>query len=69
LFPEIVPGDDSGLRPVGQTLQVPPYPMVTLAPSTTTGTDRSPFENFSISPSRSLSALTLWYWTVYPSFA
>jgi hypothetical protein len=37
--------------------------MLTFEPSTMTGTDRPPFENFSISWSRVLSPRTSWYST------
>lgn len=39
--------------------------MLTLVPSTMTGTDRFPFECFSISSSCDLSTVTSWYCTSY----
>jgi hypothetical protein len=49
---------DNGNLPFAYTPQDPPYPTVTLAPSTMTGTLRLPFECLSISSSFTLSDFT-----------
>ncbi len=61
--------DPVGHRPTRHTPQLPPYPMVTVPPSTITGTSRLPFVREIISAMAADSFWTFRYTTSAPAFS